>query len=74
MERQLLLEWKNKLEPKLRSIAGVNSIRMGKTGLVVELEATTPQVQDKIMEVLEREGADHIPYMTKVVGRVVRVA
>lgn len=65
--------WKETLTPDLSNIAGVNSVDNSKTGIVINLEYNTPSIQDAIMAVFEKAGADDIPYKTKVIGRVVKL-
>ena len=73
MNPELLMEWRNKLHSKVCAIPGVNGLRVNRTSLLVEVERMSPEVDSALMDVLEREGADEIPYNTKVVGRVVRL-
>lgn len=72
MDRKALENWKIRLFPKLQEAAGINGIDFGKYGLVIRIEKDTPQVQQQIMDVLERENPD-LPYTTRVVGRVAKI-
>lgn len=69
----LMREWKRKITPKLIAIRGVNSVGLGKLGLVVNIEREDQQIIDNIMKVMEREGED-IPFSWKVVGRIVKLS
>jgi hypothetical protein len=73
MQVELLTEWRNKLNPKICAIPGVNGLRVNGTSLLVEVEKNTEPVNNAIMDLLEKEGADLIPYSVKVVGRVVKI-
>ena len=73
MQIELLTEWRNKLNSKVCAIPGVNGLRTNATSLLVEVEKNTEVVNNDIMDVLEQERADTIPYKVKVVGRVVKI-
>jgi hypothetical protein len=70
----LLREWKTKLHPKIVTLEGVNGLEVGRVGLVVRVERNTPEVQQRVMDFIEREAGEDLPYSLKVVGRVVSLA
>ena len=74
MDSVLKLEWKNKLTPKLAHIRYFHSLGIGVKGLVVNVERNDEALRNQIMEVFEKEGADTIPILFKLVQRRVALS
>lgn len=67
LDTSLIRDWKERLAPKMvGEVSGVTKINASPSGLEIVLDQDGPEIQQNIMDALERFGADNIPYTTKL--------